>query len=554
MIVDLRREALPAAEPGRTVVVGAGAAGLALALDLERRGMPVLVLESGGSSTPAPGGADHDPLNVGEVTGQPYLGLTGARARGLGGSTALWHGQCMRLHPEDLAARPWVPGSGWPLAIEELERWYPAAERWFGLSGRGYGAERWAEHPRLGPVPWTAERLLDDFTEYAPATHAGARHRRHLRRSRLVTVAEHATVARVLLAGRRAVGVEVRPAPGRSVEVLGERVVLCAGAVENARVLMLSDPDSVGLGDGRASTGRFLQDHPVVRTAQVLPLHARWLQDRYSPLRSGRQRVYPKVRLAPAAQAAHALVDAAAVITHEQVDDQPAMAAARRLLTGVRRRRVPQGAGTDAVRAAGALAPIARDLWRRTARGLSTGRAAASVWVDVWLEQVPDASSRVALAASTDPLGLPRAHVHWSLGETEVRTSRLMTTWVAEDLRRAGVGAVRELAPMRDDDAWRASVSDAWHPAGTTRASADPAHGVVDADGAVHGVAGLFVAGASTFPSAGYANPTLTIVALALRLGAHLAGAGAREVVLPAAPAAAGPAAVAPSPAARAQR
>lgn len=541
MIVDLRRAALPPLGHDVTVVVGAGAAGLALALDLERRGMPVLLLESGGSTTPPPGGEEVDPLNTGEVSGLRYQGLTGARARGIGGSTSLWHGQCTRLHAEDLAPRPWVPGSGWPFSVEELERWYPAAEDWFGLSGRGYGPERWAEHPDLAPVAWSGDRLLDDFTEYAPSTHAGARHRRHLRRSRLITVAEHATVARVIVEGSRAVGVEVRPGPARSLRVAAPRTVLCAGALENARLLMLSDPDGVGLGLGRAQTGRYLQDHPVVRTARVLPLHARWLQDRYSPLHSGRQRVYPKVRLSPAAQREHRLLDAAAVLAHEQPDD-PSRAAARRLLTAARRRQLPPGAVGDLARVARASAPISRDLWRRSVRGLSTGRAATSVWVDVWLEQTPDARSRVSLATSTDPLGLRRAVVHWRLGEAEVRTSRTMTSWLADDLRRTGVAAVRELAPMHDDDAWGAAVTDAWHPSGTTRASLAPADGVVDPAGAVHGVGGLFVTGASTFPIAGYANPTLTIVALALRLADHLARSPAGAVADRASPALAHPA------------
>ena len=59
---------------------------------------------------------------------------------------------------------------------------------------------------------------------------------------------------------------------------------------------------------------------------------------------------------------------------------------------------------------------------------------------------------------------------------------------------------------------------------GTTRMSADPAQGVVDADCRVHGMANLYVAGSSVFPTCGSANPTLTIVALALRLAAHLKG------------------------------
>jgi choline dehydrogenase-like flavoprotein len=128
----------------------------------------------------------------------------------------------------------------------------------------------------------------------------------------------------------------------------------------------------------------------------------------------------------------------------------------------------------------------------------------------------------VTLADERDAHGLPLPRVDWRVSDTEVRTSRLMARWVAEDLRRHGLAEVHELPAMTDDAAWRASVTDAFHPAGTTRMSTGPDDGVVDVQLQVHGVDGLYVASSSVFPIAGYANPTLTIVALALRLAEHL--------------------------------
>jgi choline dehydrogenase-like flavoprotein len=78
----------------------------------------------------------------------------------------------------------------------------------------------------------------------------------------------------------------------------------------------------------------------------------------------------------------------------------------------------------------------------------------------------------------------------------------------------------RDLAP--GGDLLAAVHPSAHHHLGTTRMHAEERHGVVDADGRVHGLANLFVAGGSVFPTSGFVNPTLTIVALALRLGAHL--------------------------------
>lgn len=527
MILDLLHCSaadLAALPRSSTVVVGAGAAGLAVALFLEDAGEHVLLVESGGDPRDRDGMDAAAVLNDGAVTGQPYSGLNGGRARVLGGATQLWHGQCTRLHDSDVAVRDWVPGSGWPLSLSDLEPWYDRAEVWFGLSGRGYDGARWREHPRVSPIPWSPHRLLDDFAEYTPTPHLGSQHRQRLERSTLITVLQNATVTRVLLDGTRFAGVEVRTLTGRTEVVDGSRAVLAGGAIENARVLMLSDPDGVGLGTGRELTGRYLQDHPVVDVLDIEPVDGSWLQDRSSHLHRGRRRLWPKVRLAPEAQERERLLDANAVLVHEYDDDLD-MEAARRLVAAVKQRRLPERLLPEVRRAAGAARPLVRAAYRRWVRGLAAGRPASRVTLQVWLEQAPDRDSRVRLGAATDPLGLRVAEVDWRLGEAEMRTSRAFGRWVAEDLERHGLATVRQLPPMTDDSAWLAAVGDAFHPAGTTRMSADPTDGVVDADGRVHGVEGLYVAGSSVFPIAGYANPTLTIVALALRLADHLVGA-----------------------------
>ncbi|MDH4169626.1 MAG: GMC family oxidoreductase, partial [Acidimicrobiia bacterium] len=74
----------------------------------------------------------------------------------------------------------------------------------------------------------------------------------------------------------------------------------------------------------------------------------------------------------------------------------------------------------------------------------------------------------------------------------------------------------------RDGKRVRMVHPSAHHHAGTTRMSVRPEDGVVDPRGAVHGVDNLFVAGASVFPTAGYANPTLTAMALGCRVGHHV--------------------------------
>ena len=136
---------------------------------------------------------------------------------------------------------------------------------------------------------------------------------------------------------------------------------------------------------------------------------------------------------------------------------------------------------------------------------------------------MPRPSSRVRLGEGTDALGLPRIVLEWGISDEERHTIRRCAELLAGELERAGLGEVvwdRNFSAT--DASWEGVVSDAYHAMGGTRMSASPEDGVVDPDGRVHDVENLSVAGASVFPTGGMANPTLTLLALALRLGDHL--------------------------------
>jgi choline dehydrogenase-like flavoprotein len=222
-----------------------------------------------------------------------------------------------------------------------------------------------------------------------------------------------------------------------------------------------------------------------------------------------------RLSLAPERQREEAVLAAHA---HVAWSPPPGAVAARRLrersLT-TRQRAAALGevaSGLPGLAAAGA----------RRARGLSSAPRSGEMWLEVSCEQAPDPDSRVFLGEGKDALGMPEAVVDWRIGERERKTMRAMVDAVAAEFLRLDLARV-EPAPWLDEAKnWSAQVSDAFHHMGTTRMSPDPADGVVDADCRVHGVDNLFVAGTSVFPTSGASNPTLTAVALAMRLADHL--------------------------------
>ena len=141
----------------------------------------------------------------------------------------------------------------------------------------------------------------------------------------------------------------------------------------------------------------------------------------------------------------------------------------------------------------------------------------------IWLrsEQAPNPNSRITLTDELDPLGLPRVRLDWQLSELDRRTIAQGHELLARALGAAGLGRVFLPGGTTERD-WSRDVTGGNHHMGTTRMHADPKRGVVDADCCMHGVRNLYVAGSSVFPTAGYANPTLTIIALTLRLAEEL--------------------------------
>jgi choline dehydrogenase-like flavoprotein len=161
------------------------------------------------------------------------------------------------------------------------------------------------------------------------------------------------------------------------------------------------------------------------------------------------------------------------------------------------------------------LQPLPRELRWRPAEWLRTRRVAA-LGLLINLEQAPDLENRITLGAERDRFDLPRPAIHWRWRALDQRNLDRIHTMVAAELERHGLGRVEIGAGAPPDP-------NAHHHMGTTRMHRDPRRGVVDEHARVHGLSNLFVAGSSVFPTGGFANPTLTIVALALRLADHLA-------------------------------
>jgi choline dehydrogenase-like flavoprotein len=501
-------------------IIGAGAAGISLAREFAGTSTEVVLLESGGFDVDP----EHEALNEGESSGLRHVGMTEGRRRGLGGTTCAWAGQCRELDPIDFEPRSWVPNSGWPFGQEVLAPYYRRAQAVFGVENEPYDERIWRGFG-IAPPAFDAAKLTSTFTVYSPQPHLGRLYRGMLEAARNVHVYMHATVSRLRTeeGGNRVVAAEVRSLRGARAEVRARAFVLCMGGVEPVRLLLASTSKAHpnGLGNRNHLVGRFFLDHPSYFTAEVQTRDPKRLHDLYGLLYRGRVRYWPKFALSERLQREAGLLNAVAVLVFEYPQNS-GVAALKGIVRNVRAGR---HAGLS-LKALGSLvhdgAGVAQTGFRRYLLGRSP-LGSSRIVLQCYPEQLPDPESRITLSARRDALGVPRANIAWRTSELERETVRVLTAAVRSEFARLQLGTV-EPAPWLNDSAaeWAKHVHEGFHHMGATRMAPTPSRGVVDLHCRLHDADGLYLAGSSTFPASGFANPTLTIAALAIRLADHL--------------------------------
>ncbi|MBW3619539.1 MAG: FAD-binding protein [Actinobacteria bacterium] len=512
-------------------IVGAGPAGLAVAAELRGAGREVLLLESGGPE-PVPGAQG---LGVGTVSGDTRYGatpLTGTRHRQVGGTAHLWdisldgadHG--VRLIPfgdEDLRGAPsWR--AAWPLDAGDLAPFYARAHELLGLGPVRYDAAPWTA-PDAAPL---ALRDVDtDVFRFAPGERLSRDLRDRVTADPSCRIATHATATELVVEHARVDHVVVASAPGRRHRVRCREVVLAAGGIENARLLLASARGRGGLGNDHDLVGRTFMDHPLVRAGMLRSRPGiRAALGFYDHRTVDGSRVMGRL-VVGRGRLGGELPGSAFYLLPRPAGYDPELA------SQLRRAVLARDAGSvvAALRHPRAVAGVARgvvarrrDAWPEMSRGgWSRQSGPARRWPDLELvqrcEQVPDRTNRVVLSERRDALGAPVADVHWTWTDDDRAGAAAAQVLLAQAFASAGLGRT-DL--VREPDGSAQLLGGTHHHMGATRMSADPAAGVVDPDGRLHGVANVYVTGSSVFPTSGTPNPTLTILALAARLAAHL--------------------------------
>lgn len=517
-INDLREEDAATPIGADVCIIGSGPAGLTIAAELAGCPFSVLVIESGARGKESDFAASLNEIE--NVGAKRILDQRRVRNRAWGGSSLTWSGRCRPFDRIDFETRPWIHESGWPIRAHEIEPFLRRSAPYLGLTVMEAEKEFSGSFPareesfptgdELELISWQFSRsssFNEDYARFGPRfSHVKAANIRSL---------TNATVTEIVTSedGSHATGLTLKTPDGKCVKVKCRFVILCAGGIENARLLLASNrQDPRGVGNAHDVVGRYLMDHARATLGTFDAASQKQVLSYFGVTRHPSGAILQRgLSLRPEIQRKLRLVNGAAWMT-QHVEDDDVWRALRSLArrNGMSRATMMRNVLRNADQIVGGIWNIlrGRDLPRRMGR----------LDLDTMIEQEPNPDSRILLSDRKDALGMPLARIDWRIGEKERWTAIRLGHAVNAALQQAGMPTAtlaEWVANRRVEDA---DFLDQAHPTGSTRMSANPRTGVVDCNCKVHGIDNLYIAGSSVFPTAGHANPTLMIVALALRL------------------------------------
>jgi choline dehydrogenase-like flavoprotein len=550
MRLDATAPAADATLEAEVAVVGAGPAGITLALEVARAGHRVLLIESGGDSYSA------DTQRLGETVGEDptHVPMSLATRRQVGGTSNLWAGRCVPFDPVDFEPRAIVGDARWPVSYEEMESRFARACELCVCGEPVFDARLIPSLAGRSLIPGWPEGDVraSSLERWSLPTNFGRVYRNQLSASPLITLLSDLTVTEIVCsaAGDSVDHLAARTATGAPVRLRAKRYVLACGGVESTRLLFASNRvHRDGIGNHSGHLGRWYMGHLGAAIAQIhfntppeLTLYG---------FERDAEGVYVRRRLSFALPylLEHGLPNAAMWLENPEIGDPShedeilsfiylaltSPMGGRFVPEGIRRRKIDTDIRGSTI---SHMRNIVRGLpkvtkfalvfgYQRYMRkrykvpGIFVPSPSNTYRLYFHGEHLPHYDSYIAPSSERDPFGMPRMRTHLRFHESEIEDALRAHEHLDRYLRKHKLGYLENFF---DDPKvkFREQLIDGYHQAGTTRMSSHPDDGVLDPQLAVHGFNDLFVASSSAFVTSGQANSTFMIVVLAIRLAEHL--------------------------------
>lgn len=492
---------------GDICIIGAGVAGISIALQFINTPFKVILLEGGGF--------EYDDkvqkLYDGKITGQKYYPIMSSRLHYFGGTSGHWGGLCSPLDDIDFTTRDWIPDSGWPINKTDLDPFYKKATQILDLPSTEFSLEFWKKkNPEIVPMPLNEEVIQNKVYQRSTPTRFGQKFKECIINAKNIFLYTYSNATELMFNNdlNQIDQIEIKNYTGKKFMVNAELVTIACSAIQNARLLLASNRQfETGAGNQNDLVGRYFMEHLEINTAD---LHLKTP----NPLNF---------------YTWHKNISGEFMASHKMQKDNRILHATMSLLPLEIESKIRPNIETWAYKDprkssknSTNTSTIAYKQGRLRRMFLSNNYSSYGVYTR--LEQSPNPNSRITLNDSLDSLGVPKVNFHWAFTSLEKISIRKTNILLGQQIGAAGMGRIqlKEFLLNENDNTMPDTISGGWHHMGTTRMNNDPKKGVVDSNCKIHGIKNLFIAGSSCFPTAGAATPTLSVVAISLRLADHL--------------------------------
>jgi choline dehydrogenase-like flavoprotein len=512
VIHDLLHDIPPANFLADICIVGAGAAGITLAVEFARKGAKVLLLEGGGATREDSSQALYDS----EIAGLPHRGIHTGRIRVKGGTTVRWGGQILELDALDFTQRPSVPQSGWPFSKSELTPFYERALHLEGLAKvERNDAAVWRD---LGQPLAQFTDLEAYLSRWCPEPNFARLHNKTLTTDPNIHLWLHASAVELMTEGDTATGLRCRTLTGIETVFHAQRYIFALGGIESSRFFLQPRPG--GLPWNRSGLlGQHFQDHIDCNAAAVHPHDLASFHDTFDPIITHGFKYLPKLRLPAHLQAQHGTLSIGSTMSFE--DTGKARMQAKHTIRNLMRGRFAEVTRGNVTHTARHVPMLFHQVWRYKIQRRAYAPPEVRIFLRIHCEQEPTSRSSITLTDQRDPLGLLRVRFDWQISARELDTIRQYVCTAQRSL--AGIATI-----IPDEDLMFGSPNfltrcdDSNHHMGGMRMSTSDSTGVVDPNLRLHGLTNTYICSSAVFPCSGFSNPTHTVLALAIRLSDHL--------------------------------
>lgn len=546
MLIDSRTILVDTVIDADICIVGAGPAGITLAREFLNTGLEVCLLESGDFELDS----ETQKLSIGTIISQdqyPLDELEAGRQRGFGGASCLWHVDLgaqvgvryAPLDPIDFQKRDWFPYSGWSISYASLLSYYKRAQQICEIGPFRYDSEPWIT-PTKPELLFKNQSLETTIFQFGPRDIFSQQYKTEILQSPNVSLYLYANVTQIATTetANQVTHLSVACLNGNTFTIKAQVYVLAMGGIETARLLLASNQtQSQGLGNQHDLVGRFYMDHLGFSIGSFYPSanHKMSQMQFYDLHRTKGVNIAGKLSLSPELIQQEKIVNTSIwMFPRPKGHESTAVKSLKHLMMYKQMKRQTSVAlKTHVLNVLGGLDDLAAVAYRKLLnKQPKIVDAACGGWSDqpncdrdysyfdiaTQVEQIPNPSNRITLGKDKDALGLPRVILNWQWSSLDLYSLRRTQQILQAEIAQANLGVFRP-AP---ESTILSNLYSAHHHMGVTRMHLSPQQGVVDPQGQVHGICNLFIAGSSIFPTGGYANPTLTVIALALRLADHI--------------------------------